>query len=64
MAKTMKSVTAPAREGLALTILVNPLPLARGAMKIQRGGVHATAKRPSRAARKRLWRRERDGLLV
>lgn len=64
MAKTMKTVAAPAREGLVLTIAVNPLPLARGAMKIRRGGLHATAKRPGRAASKRSWRGEKDGLLV
>ena len=62
MAKGMRAVAAPAKPTWALTIKVDPLPLARGAIKVRRGGAHATAKHASRAAAKRSWRK--DGLLV
>ncbi len=64
MAKVMKAVAAPAKEPATLTVKVDPLPLARGAMKVRRGGLHATARHAGRAAAKRVWRREGDGLLV
>ena len=60
MAKGMKSVKAPVREPTTLTIKIDPL--ARGAMKVRRGGPHATAKHANRAANKRSWMS--DGLLV
>lgn len=62
MARGMKAVTMPAKA--AWTVTLGPLPLARGARKVRRGGVHGTPRHPGRAAAKSGWRKESDGLLV
>lgn len=61
MSKTMKSLRPPLPVGLTLTVTVNPLSLIRGAVKVRRGGLHGTAKRPKRAASKRSWLKEQSG---
>ncbi len=59
MPQTMKSVQPSRREGaLVLTVHVDPLQVSRGARKLPRGGVHQSARRPTRAQTRRQLRRE------
>jgi hypothetical protein len=58
MARTMKTVHAPRTESSVLVIVVDPLGVARGCRQLKRGGVHQTARKPSRAKAKRRMRRE------
>lgn len=58
MARTMKAVTAKPSRDNVLVIEVDPLKVGRGPRLIQRGGLHGSGKRPSRAKSKRQWRRE------
>jgi hypothetical protein len=58
MAGKMKTVHAPRREDDALVVVVDPLWAARGPRLLKRGGVHQTARKPSRAKAKRQMRRE------
>jgi len=57
MARTLKAVQAPRPEG-PLTVTVDPLKVARGHRKLPRGGVHATARKPTRARAKDQIRRQ------
>jgi hypothetical protein len=57
MAKTMKTVGSPATKNV-LVVEFDPLRVGRGVRLMRRGGVHQTARRPSRAQAKRGWRRE------
>lgn len=61
MAHTMKAVAAPRREGTTLTVHVDPRTVARGHRALARGGVHASARRPTRAQSQRRWQREQRG---
>jgi hypothetical protein len=54
----MKTVTAPREERDVLVVAVDPLRVARGHRPMRRGGLHATAKKPTRAQAKQRWRRE------
>ena len=60
MAHTMKAVTAPRRSGTAM-VIAYPLKVAFGHRALPRGGVHATARRPSRAKAKRQLRQLAEG---
>jgi hypothetical protein len=57
MAKQMKTVRARKDESV-LVVKVDLLAVARGCRKTRRGGVHQTARKPSRARAKRQWRLE------
>jgi hypothetical protein len=61
MAGKMKTVHAPPTEGNVLVVVVNPLGVARGHRTMKRGGIHRTARKPSRAQAKRTLRRELAG---
>ena len=58
MARQMKTVSAPRTNDAVLVVVVDPLGVRRGLRMIQRGGAHATARKPSRAKAKRQMRRE------
>ena len=58
MARTMKAVAAPAAGAMTLTVQLDPLAVSRGHRALPRGGVHGTAKRPTRARSKQHWRRQ------
>jgi len=58
MADKMKTVQAPRTAENVLVVEVNPLGVARGHRPLKRGGVHKTARKPSRAQAKRQMRRE------
>ena len=58
MAGQMKTVHARRSEDAVLHVMVNPLTVARGHRQMKRGGVHRTARKPSRAQRKQMLRRE------
>ncbi len=58
MARNMKSVSAPRKDGATLTIHIDPLRVSRGARQLPRGGVHRTARQPHRALSRRQVRRE------
>jgi hypothetical protein len=62
MARKMKAVHPARTDESVLVIAVDPLAVARGHRQMKRGGVHGTARKPSRAQAKRQWRREADGL--
>ena len=58
MARTMKPVAAPKAASTTLRIEVDPLTVPRGHRALSRGGVHDTARRPSRSRAKQAWRRQ------
>jgi hypothetical protein len=58
MARVMKAVTPKRHESNVLAVTVDPLKVARGHRALPRGGAHRSARRPGRAADKRLWRKE------
>ena len=58
MARTMKPVAAPKAPTATLLIQVDPLTVARGHRALPRGGVHESARRPSRSRAKQQLRRQ------
>jgi hypothetical protein len=58
MAKTMKSVQASGTNSTVLVIALDLLSVPRGHRQPKRGGIHKTARKPSRAQAKRSLRRE------
>lgn len=64
MAKQMKATAPAKRPATAVTVKVDPLKVARGHRAMKRGGVHATAKHPGRAAARRLLRQEGGGFAL
>ena len=61
MARRMKLTRPPKGTRDILVIELDPLRIARGHRAMKRGGVHRSAKNPSRAQQKRSWRTE-DGV--
>jgi hypothetical protein len=57
MARAMKAVRPPPTKGTTLVVTADPLRTARGHRSMPRGKVHATARRPSRAAVKNAERK-------
>jgi hypothetical protein len=61
MAGKMKTTQASRTDQPVLVVVVNPLAVARGHRQMKRGGVHRTARKPSRAQTKRMLRRDLAG---
>ena len=57
----MFALVAPPARGVTLEVKVDPLRIPRGHRALPRGGVHATARKPSRSRRKRTLRSDMVG---